>query len=112
MKEFDLEWFNNKVANKQISIESVHTDGGLLGLKLIDLIINDCELTYAKWAGCYVLKINDGSIQIYFNECKQGEWEECKYVLQMFRDGELVADILLPEGDNWVDDREIGFVQY
>jgi len=112
MKDFSLEWFNNKVANKQISIESVHTEDGLLGVKFIDLIVQDCELEYSKWAECYVLKINDGSINIHFNECKQSEFEECRYVLQMFRDGELVADILLPDGDCWEDDREVGFVQY
>ena len=114
MKEFDLEWFMLKTRNKQISIESVHTDDGLLGVKLIDLIINDCELTYSKWGGCYVLKINDGSIQLYFNDWKQSELEECSYVLQILRDGELVSDILLPEGDNWEDDRnvEVGFLQY
>ena len=38
MKEFDLEWFNLKTLNKQISIESVHTEDGLLGIKLFELI--------------------------------------------------------------------------
>jgi len=112
MKEFDLEWFNSKTLNKQISIESVHTEDGLLGIKLFDLIVNDCALESAKYWNGYLLKINDGSINIYFSECEQSKAEECSHVLQMFREGELVADILLPDGDSWEDDREIGFVQY
>ena len=112
MKDFDLEWFNSKTLNKQISIESVHTEDGLLEVKLINLIINDCEIEYSKWGGCYILKINDGFMQIYFNECKQSQENGYSHILQMFRENELVVDILLPEGDNWEDDREVGFVQY
>jgi len=112
MKDFNLEWFNSRVTNKQVSIESVHTEDGLLGVKLFNLIINDCELELAKWWEGYQLKINDGSVSIYFNEYKQCELKECNHILQMFRDGELIADISLPDGDCWEDDKVIGFSQY
>ena len=92
--------------------QQIHNLEEELGIKLFDLIVNDCALVSAKYWNGYLLKINDGSITIYFSECKQSELEECSHVLQMFREGELVADILLPDGDSWEDDREIGFVQY
>jgi len=112
MENFDLEWFNNKVVNKQIRIESVHTDDGLLGMAVVNLIVNDCEIEIPKYWKGLKLKINDGNIVIYFSDYKQSELEECKHILQMYREGELVVDILLPEGDTWNDDRVIGFPQY
>jgi len=111
MQDFNLEWFNSKTLNKQIRIESVHTDDGLLGIEN-SITINDVELETAQYWKGFRLKINDGSIVIYFSDYKQCELEECKHILQMFREGNLVVEILLPEGDTWEDDRIVGFPQY
>jgi len=99
LKEFNLEWFINKTLNKQISIESIHTDAGLLGVT-INLIINDIEIETAWWNG-YKLKINNGSVVIYFTNCKQSEFEECSNILLMYREGEQVIAVNLPKGDTW-----------
>jgi len=111
MKEFDLEWFCDKTKDKQIKIESVHTDNGLIGVR-VKLVVNDAEIENTQWCGGYKLKINNGNIVIYFDDYKQDKLEECSHILHMYRDDDDLIEISLPEGECWEDDRVIGFIKY
>jgi len=111
MQDFDLEWFNNKTLNKQIKIESSNTEGEI-GVK-IDVIINDVEIEKSNtdyWSG-YVLTINE-NINLCFEKWENSPYEDCEHILILYRSNEGFVYISLPLGDNWMDDRIVGYAQY
>lgn len=94
----DLEWFMEKISGKQIKIESIHTDEGLLGINIL-LSICDVEISKAEqWDG-YCLKINDGSVTLYFSTYKISEY--FSNILMLYHNEELVGSINLPDEDSW-----------
>jgi len=104
MKDFDLEFFMAKTLNKPITIESA-SDGNLLSK--IKLVINDARI---QSNSCFdILTINE-NIKIYFEKFEIDAFDN--NCLSMHRNEDALINIYLPEGDNWVDDRVIGFTQY
>jgi len=104
MQDFDLEFFMAKTLNKPITIES-ESDGNLLSL--IKLVINNARI---QGNSCFdVLTINE-DIQIYFEKFEIDIFDS--NCLSMYRNGDALTNIYLPEGDSWEDDMVIGFPQY
>jgi len=104
MQEFNLEWFMRRTLNKSITIESA-SDGNLLSK--IKLVINDARI---QGNSCFdVLTINE-DIQIYFEKFEIDSFDS--NCLSMYRNGDALTNIYLPEGNSWVDDMIIGFPQY
>jgi hypothetical protein len=98
----DLEWFVRNTLGKQISIESVNTDGEL-GVTVKTLVL-DAEIIEADpdyWDG-FTLIINDGSIEICFSDWHISPSGELENVLCLSRSGQEFIYINLPEEDNWV----------
>ena len=106
----NLEWFMDNVRNKPIKIHSVHK--GNLGVS-INTIIYDAEITKFNNGWGYCLSINDKEIELYFDDYKICDVEDCEYILNLYRNGQEAIEICLPIEDSWTSiDEIIGYAQY
>jgi len=95
----DLEYFMNKTLNKIIKIESVHSDGEL-GI-ITKLSVVDAEIEKQEHWNGFKLKINNANIVICFDWQKPSKEYMCRHILELYRSGEVVVAISLPEEDTW-----------
>ena len=104
----NLQWFIDNTSNKVVRIESVNSRGEI-GMQ-IELIVNDAEISNTLWGG-FRLTIN-GKVNLYFDKYKRSEYDDCKNVLNLYRNDEEMTYIYLPEEDNWTDEYVNGYAQY
>jgi len=108
MKDFDLQFFMDKVNEKPIQIEFMNTDEDLVAL--INLVITNAEIKEESYWN--ILTIND-DIMIYFDDFEVGELETTKNALCLYKGGEVLINIYLPEGYDWESNTGvIGFARY
>jgi len=91
-----LEQFRNKVLGKEITIQSVNSIGSL-GIAF-KVLVDDVFLQYSKRFRRWCI---NGNINLYFDLVEPCTYLDCEDHLLFYRDGEVVFNVILPNGESW-----------